>query len=130
MKSKKNMPNTTVLNSKWQMLLRKYSSSISVCLWALLVLASAVSSIVQGASVLGGVVSILGLAILVLSAAYFLVARNSPPRYDLSEWSKAVREQHGDHAVIVLNAGGSVTVDANGQTTEFATATDVIRVAS
>lgn len=98
-------------------------------LWTLVVVAPAVASIaLQGLTLTGGGLGVLGLAGLVVSSTLFAVERDSVPRYDLSEWSKAVREQNGENAVIVLNVEGSVTIDANGRKIDFATPTGAIQL--
>ncbi|MNJ59219.1 hypothetical protein D3C77_548920 [compost metagenome] len=128
MKSKKNMPYSAVLNSKWQMVVRKYGSNIVGFLLGLMVFERGGSSIVlQGATVMGCAVTLLGVGALIFHIAMFLVLRKSGHNYDLDEWTRAVREQFGQEAIIVLNPNGRISIHSGGQTIEFESAESLVR---
>ncbi|RYF38588.1 MAG: hypothetical protein EOO38_24555 [Cytophagaceae bacterium] len=123
-------PNLDILNSTWQMPVRRYGSSVTGLIWSFVLLAGGAASIPShGVTLTGGTLCILGLAGLVYCAAFVLVARSSETAYNLNEWSKAVRERYGDQAIITLHPDGRVSVEVQGQKTDFPTPTEAIRVA-
>lgn len=113
------------------MRVRRYGTSITGLLWSLMLALIAAASIEgHGVTFFGGLLCAASFLGLVFHSAFVSVAKTSEPHYDLSEWSKAVREKHGDHAVIILNGDGSVAVESGGRKINFPNAADAVRAAN
>lgn len=123
-------PNSDILNSAWQMTVRRYGHSVTGLMWSAVFLTGAAASIgLYGVTLTGVGLCAFGLVGLIYYATFFTVARSSETAYNLNEWCKAVRERHGAQAIIILNPDGLVSVEVQGQKIDFSTPTDAIRVA-